>query len=233
MEYLNDDEKGMSMNDQRALKIWRDGITMDGGHYQLPIPFRQDRPHLPDNRYVAEQRLESLRRKLSKDEYLLGKYKEGMSSLLEKGYAEEAKETSQDKTQDEQDKWYLPHHPVMNPKKPGKVRIVFDCAAKFGGLALNDVVLQGPDLTNKLAGVLLRFRKDHIALTADIEAMFHQVRVPPCDRDVFAVPMVGVWRFSKTATGVSYVRASFWRELESQCLQLCPSPDCRRQSSGL
>ena len=45
-------------------------------------------------------------------------------------------------------------------------------------------MLQGPDLTNKLVGVLLRFRQERIATIADIEAMFHQVRVPPEDRDV-------------------------------------------------
>ena len=36
---------------------------------------------------------------------------------------------------------------------------------------------QGPDLTKKLIGVLLRFRQERIALMADIEGMFHQVRV--------------------------------------------------------
>jgi len=44
--------------------------------------------------------------------------------------------------------------------------------------------LQGPDLTNRLIGVLMRFRQDHIAVLADIESMYHQVRVTPRDRDV-------------------------------------------------
>ena len=61
---------------------------------------------------------------------------------------------------------------------------MFDCAAKCEGVSLNDCVLRGPDLTNKLAGVLIRFRQDRIAIMADIEAMFCQVRVRPTDRDV-------------------------------------------------
>ena len=68
--------------------------------------------------------------------------------------------------------WYLPHHPVFN--KPGKTRVVFDCAAKFRGVSLNDQLIQllfGPDLTNSIVGVLTRFR------------VFHQIRVPPADRD--------------------------------------------------
>ena len=40
---------------------------------------------------------------------------------------------------------------------------------------------KGPDPTNSLAGVLTRFREDRVAVMADIEAMFYQVRVP--DRD--------------------------------------------------
>lgn len=74
---------------------------------------------------------------------------------------------------------YLPHHPVFQDQKPGKVRVVFDCAAGSGGISLNDQLLQGADLTNNLTGVLLRFRKESIALMADMEQMFHQVRVAP------------------------------------------------------
>ena len=66
---------------------------------------------------------------------------------------------------------------------PGKVRVVFDCAAKFKDVSLNSRLLQGPDFMNSLVGVLMRFRQDHIALAADIEAMFHQVRVKDDDCD--------------------------------------------------
>ena len=55
--------------------------------------------------------------------------------------------------------------------------MVFDCAAKYQGTSLNDQTLQGPDLTNSLTGVLIRFCEEQIALMPDIEAMFHQVHV--------------------------------------------------------
>ena len=73
---------------------------------------------------------------------------------------------------------------MFNPQKPGKTRVVFDCAAKFHNTSLNDQLLKGPDLTNNLVGVLLRFRKESIALMADIERMFHQVYVSPEDCNV-------------------------------------------------
>ena len=48
-------------------------------------------------------------------------------------------------------------------------------------MALNNQLLQGLDLINSLVGVIMRFRQDHIALTADIQAMFHQVLVKDDD----------------------------------------------------
>ena len=78
--------------------------------------------------------------------------------------------------------WYIPHHPVLNPKKPGKVRVVFDCAAKADNRSLNEELLRGPDLTNNLVGVLSRFREEPVAMMADIRGMFNQVMVAPEDR---------------------------------------------------
>ena len=104
-----------------------------------------------------------------------------MNDLFAKGYAKEVSHEEMEGKHGEV--WYLPHHPVINPQKE-KVRIVFDCAAKYNGVSLNSRVLQGPDLANKLVGVLIRFRLEEVALMADIEAMFHQVKVSPCDQDV-------------------------------------------------
>ncbi|XP_063955063.1 uncharacterized protein LOC135153986 [Lytechinus pictus] len=176
------DERGLSVNDRKVTEIWAKGKAMEDGHYQLPIPFKQRPPELPNNRWVAEQRLVSLSRKLSKDDRLRSKYTEGMNDLLQKGFCE--KVPKEDSFHDDKAQWYLPHHPVLHAMKPDKVRIVFDCASKCNGTALNDVVYQGPDLTNKLIGVLLRFRQAPVAIMVDIEAMFHQVRVPEADRDV-------------------------------------------------
>lgn len=54
--------------------------------------------------------------------------------------------------------WYIPHHGVYHPQKPGKIRVVFDCSARYEGVSLNDL-LTGPELTKTLVGVLCRFRK--------------------------------------------------------------------------
>ncbi|XP_041470151.1 uncharacterized protein LOC121419759 [Lytechinus variegatus] len=177
---INTAAKGMSVQDQEVLKLWEDNVVRSGGHYQLPIPFKEQPPPLSENRWMAQQRLESLKRRLSKDELMHAKYSQGMADLLDKGYAEAV----DDSLPLDGTCWYLPHHPVVNEKKPEKVRIVFDCAAKSDGVGLNDVVRQGPDLTNKLSGVLLRFRQAPVAIMADVEAMFHQVKLDADERDV-------------------------------------------------
>ncbi|XP_068691511.1 uncharacterized protein [Montipora foliosa] len=63
------------------------------------------------------------------------------------------------------------------------MRVVFDCAARFRETSLNDQSLQGPDLTSNLTGVLLGFQQGPVALVADVEQMFYQVRVKPEDCD--------------------------------------------------
>lgn len=100
-----------------------------------------------------------------------------MQKMLEEGHAEKAPERYETV-------WYVPHHGVYHPKKPEKLRVVFDCSADFQGHSLNRHLLQGPDLTNSLVGVLCRFRQEPVAFTCDIEGMFHQVHVNEEHRDL-------------------------------------------------
>ncbi|KAK3731436.1 hypothetical protein QZH41_013623, partial [Actinostola sp. cb2023] len=147
----------------------------------MDIPFKDRPPNLPDNRPLAEHRLRLLGNRLQKNPELSGRYTASMHELLDRGYAEAV--TDENLKGRDGYTWYLPHHPVLHPRKPDKCRLVYDCAAKYRGVSLNDKVHQGPDLTNGLVGVLLRFRQEPIALMADIEGMFHQVRVSEGDRD--------------------------------------------------
>ena len=116
-----------------------------------------------------------LKRQL-KDSDLRVKYAACIEDLPQKEYAKKAPPISIPGGT-----WYLPHHAVFHLAKPGKIRIVFDCSAKHRGSSLNDKLLQGPDLTNSLVGVLTRFRQEAVVLVADVEAMFHQVNVVPED----------------------------------------------------
>jgi len=63
------------------------------------------------------------------------------------------------------------------------LRVLFDCGAKYQGTSLNNQLLQGPNLTSSLIGVLLRFRKELVAFMTDVTAMFYQVKVAEEGRD--------------------------------------------------
>ena len=91
-----------------------------------------------------------------------------MQKVFDNGQAEPAPPLKQG-----EECWYLPIFGVYHPRKPGKIRVVFDSSAQYEGVSLNDVLLSGPDLNNKLLGVLLRFRREQVALTVDIEQMFY------------------------------------------------------------
>ena len=171
----------MSVEDQKATKIIENTISKIDGHYQIGLLWKQEDPSLPFNRIAAEARLHHLKRRFSHDPDLEAKYRAVIEECVNKGYAR--KLTPEEAAKRSKMTWYLPHHPVVNANKPNKCRVVYDAAAKFDGTSLNDQLYQGPDLANSLTRVLIRFREEEIAITADLEAMFHQVKVLPRDAD--------------------------------------------------
>ncbi len=100
-----------------------------------------------------------------------------IEKLLEKGYAKRCENDSKNIN-----RWYLPHHSVYHPKKKA-MRVVLDFSVRYQGYCLNDELLQGPDMTNSLTGVFFRFRQEKVPFMADIEAMYHQVKVPSEQQD--------------------------------------------------
>ena len=174
-------KQAMSIEDQRALKMMNGSTRKRGNHYEVGLPWRCDPPRLENNRQMAMTRLHSLQRQFHRNPALKIRYTQEIQGYIDKGYAEEVHMNPHLAPNDT--RWYLPHHAVIHPKKPDKVRVVFDCSASYKGRSLNQELLQGPDFMNDLAGVLMRFREHPVALSADIESMFHQVRVTPSDTD--------------------------------------------------
>ena len=147
------------------MKILDEGTKLKDGQYQIPLPFRQEDARLLCNKYQAAQRLSYLKRKFDKNEKFKADYIRFMEEIIAKGYARKSAITAAvGKT------WYLPHHAVYHPNKPGKMRVVFDLSAECKGTSLNKELLSGPDLTNQVMGVLLRFREEHVRVMGDIEA---------------------------------------------------------------
>ena len=171
----------LSREDILAVEMLQKTIRMSEGHYEMGLLWRDENVKLPNNRSEVVRRLSSPRRRFSRDPELEEKYRTVMEDYVAKGYAR--KLTPEEAAVTGPRTWYLPHFPVLNPNKPGKVQIVFDAATEYGGTSLNNNLLQGPDCTNNLVGVLVKFRQDHTAIVADIESMFHQVKVREQDQD--------------------------------------------------
>ncbi|XP_047522967.1 uncharacterized protein LOC125061535 [Pieris napi] len=155
--------------EQRALDILeRTSRQLEDGRYEVGLLWKKEDVCLPNNYAAAFNRFQGIERKLRKDAKLKNEYSAQIDNLLKSNYAEEA---PADCTSNK--KWYLPHFPVVHPLKK-KLRIVFDAAAKYNGVSLNDVLLSGPDLLQSIFGVLLRFRQGPVAIAADIKEMFLQ-----------------------------------------------------------
>ena len=159
-----------SQDDIKFLHIIESGIHLDpGGFYEMPLPFVSS-PKLPNNMFVALKRLDHLKKRLMKDKKYCADYTAFMDDIIDHNYAEPVHNTRSDG-------WYLPHHGVYHKKKPDKIRVVFDCGARFKDTSLNEQLLSGPDLLNSLTGVLCRFREHPVAVMCDIEKMFYRFRV--------------------------------------------------------
>ena len=126
--------------------------------------------------YIAEHHLNGLIKRLDKTG-MTEVYDQNIKKLVQNGYAERVPEDKFNRN--DGSVWYNPHHPVF---KPGKVRPVFDCSARYKDVSLNGECMQGPNFTNNLVHVLLRFRQFKYAIMADVESMYLQVRIPNADR---------------------------------------------------
>ncbi|XP_055711452.1 uncharacterized protein LOC129806705 [Phlebotomus papatasi] len=169
-------EKVLSREDKRALEIMkRTTRRTSDGRFETGLLWKQGhQPIVPESRDVAVKRLYTMERKLDRDPALAEAYCAKISDHLEKGYL--IKLTEEDRMTPTGNTWYLPHFAVFHPAK-GKIRVVFDCAAKSGNVSLNDLLMSGPDLLKSLPAVLENFRKGKFAFTGDIKEMFHRVYV--------------------------------------------------------
>lgn len=160
----------------------------EDGRYIVELPFRQGDRELGDSRNAAIRRLSSLERKGSQYEQQWQTYKKFMETYLELGHMEIVPQEEIEK----QPQCYLPHHAVFKPESTTtKLRVVFDASASTtNGKGLNNLLLTGPRIQDKLSTILLRWRMHRIALCADIEKMYRQIRVKDSHWDYQRI----VWR---------------------------------------
>ncbi|XP_063446815.1 uncharacterized protein LOC134726347 [Mytilus trossulus] len=174
-----DDTPGKSIEDKIFLDIMeKEFHKNEHGNWCAPLPFKPNRERLPNNFPMALRRAKTLDRSLQSNKEKREHFLEFMHNLIQNNHAEIAP-----KLDEGAESWYLPVFGIYHPKKPGKIRCVFDSSAKFGDVSLNKVLLQGPDLNNSLLSVLMRFRKNRVAASADVQQMFYSFSVDEKHRD--------------------------------------------------
>ena len=149
-----------------------------GDRYEVGITWKDPAVILPDNRQLALRRLFTLESRFKKDPAYAEGYAKVINEYIALGHA---CKVSCEEGNPPGRVWYLPHHGVVNPNRPGKIRVVHDASAEFKGVSLNNSLLKEPDLLTSLPGVLCRFRENRIPLSSDIEKLYFQDRVPQRD----------------------------------------------------
>ena len=131
----------------------------------------------------------SLERRFQKDPTFKTLYCQAINSLLER------KDAVIIGTMSESDlnvtpintEFFLPHQGIgkaVSKDSSMALRIVMDGSAKNNdGISLNDCLNTGPTVHSSLIGVLIRFRLNSIALIADIEKMFLNLKIRDEDQN--------------------------------------------------
>ena len=188
-------------------------LKYDGKRYVIGLPWKEERELILSEYQLSRNRLNSLHHKLRQDPELLNKYDRIIKEQLEMGIIEEVKTEIDDKFSE--DVHYLPHHTVLHhDRETTKVRVVYDGSAKSprNNYSLNNCLQVGPNLILQLFHILVKFRSDPIALTADIEKAFLMVSMDEASKHMLqflwfknpieTTPVVTQLRFSRLVFGL-------------------------------
>lgn len=170
-----------SREDERAKQILKATAKRIGNKFEVGLLWKFDGAEFPDTFGMAFRRLECLERRMSKDPKLHESLHRQIKEYQSKGYAHRASDLEL-KNMDPRRVWYLPLGVVINPRKPGKIRIIWDAAATVEGVSLNSFLLKGPDQLTELPAVFARFRQFSVAVVADLREMFHQIQLRSIDK---------------------------------------------------
>ncbi|XP_030753181.1 uncharacterized protein LOC115880184 [Sitophilus oryzae] len=148
---------------------------LDSGQHVVSLPFKTEiEPIFENTKLSALRRFLSLEKRLKSNPTLYNDYRKIIQDYIDSDHLALA-------TSCDQNEYFIPHHCVFNPNSiTSPVRIVFDASCKdSNNLSLNNCLMTGPKLQKDIASVLLNFRIFSIAITADIKAIYRQIRIDP------------------------------------------------------
>jgi hypothetical protein len=158
------------------------------GRFVVRLPRHSQNLQLGDSYTTAEYRFRQLERRLTRNLELRREYTKFMDEYLSLGHMQlvpEGDDNSHDSTSDKLI-FFLLHHAVFKESSTTtKTRVVFDASTKSTtGISLNDILMVGPTFQQDLISIVLRFRMDMYAITADISKMYRQIKVHLEDYDL-------------------------------------------------
>lgn len=95
-ERTSKETEEMSREDVKFLDITNHSAKMKDGHYCLDLPFTQEDPGMPNNRCIAQQRIQSLKHKFMKNDTFHGEYTSFLTEMINSGYAEVVRSSQKD-----------------------------------------------------------------------------------------------------------------------------------------
>ena len=149
-ESSGDDKPEMSQEELRFLRELERTVVLRDGHYEMALPLKDREAPVPNNKPQVEQCAYWLKKKLQRSKGLYNDYKCFMADIVDKGYA---RKVPVDLQASSSMKWYIPHHGIYHPHKPGKIRVVFDCSGKYQG--------KSRKFNESFSGVCLDWKKIH------------------------------------------------------------------------
>lgn len=149
------------------------------GRFIVKFPFKTPRIQLGESLPIAIRRFKQVERRLQKNEKFNKEYVKFMKDYESMGHMIEASPPSEHS----KFRCYIPHHFVLKESSTStKFRVVFDGSCKTSnGKSLNDTMIAGPQIQDSLATLIMRFRKNKIAINGDIQAMYRQILM--CEDD--------------------------------------------------
>ena len=83
------EDHALSFLDKKFLNVLESSIQhRDDGHYEMPLPLKEEGLKLPNNRTLALSRLERLKQRLKRDRKYRDHYEAFMKEMIDKGQAE-------------------------------------------------------------------------------------------------------------------------------------------------
>ena len=106
----------MTPDDKMALKILERTTRHNGDRYEVGLMLRNPSINIPNNREVALRHYRALIKRFTRDAAFAKRYSQVLNEYIALGHAKQADDDSASATGSI---WYLPHHGVTTPNKPG------------------------------------------------------------------------------------------------------------------